>query len=215
MERMVRVKICGITRREDAEEAVRAGADYLGLNFWLGSQRAVRAADAATLIPDRVPAERRVGVFVNAQIEQIEQVVRIAGLGLVQLHGEEKPEFCRRLKARLPRIQIIKAFRIRAETDLEWITLYDTDFVLLDAWDAGSPGGTGKKFDHSVLGTAKLPMQRVFIAGGITPDNVDELLSVCRPYGIDVATGVERSPGVKDPEKIRKLIAKVRSHAGT
>lgn len=196
----VRVKICGITSVEDALDAVDAGADAIGLNFWTGSKRRVSdevAAEIAARIPARV---LRVGVFVNQPREAIARRIAALGLGAVQLHGDEPPECCVGFDA-----PVIKAFRCRAgETIAQAASAYAVDYVLLDADAGASYGGTGRTFPWE-LASGVAP-GRLFLAGGLRPDNVAEAVRRVRPYAVDVAGGVERAPGQKDRAKVREFV---------
>ncbi len=201
---MVRVKICGITSIGDAECAVGAGADAIGLNFYRGSPRCVAPATARA-IAERLPAAIcRVGVFANMERSEIEAIVETAGLSAVQLHGEEPPELCAGW-----RVPVIKAFRVRARRDIERISEYCVDFVLLDAYQEDALGGTGVRFDWSLLDS--VDRRRLILAGGLTPENVSEAVRRIRPFAVDVASGVERAPGIKDPEKVRRFVANAKT----
>lgn len=193
------VKICGVTRPEDAELAVAAGADWIGLNFWPRSRRYVTVAQAleiAAAIPGDV---RKVGVFVNAAAPALLEIAARIGLDLVQLHGDEDPEYCRAL--RRPHI---RALRVADERDLAALEQIDSDLVLLDTASPGY-GGSGRVFDWSLARTAKSSGKKILIAGGLTPDNVAQAVREVRPFGVDVAGGVESAPGVKDPDKLRRF----------
>lgn len=203
------VKICGITRPEDAEAAVRAGADWLGLNFWPRSRRHVtveRAIEIAAVIPGDV---RRVGVFVNAPRPLVEDVAARVGLDLLQFHGDEDPEYLRAFAGRH-----VRALRVRAAEDLRRIERCDaTDLVLLDAASEGY-GGSGQVFDWSLARAAKAYGKRIVLAGGLTPENVAGAVRDVRPYGVDVASGVERAPGIKDEERMRRFVEAARGAPG-
>jgi phosphoribosylanthranilate isomerase len=201
------VKICGITRPEDAEVAVAAGADWIGLNFWPRSRRYVslaRALEVAEVIPGDV---KKVGVFVNAPAPTVIEAARRVGLDLLQFHGDEDAAY---LAAFAGGYRFLKALRIRAPLDLRAIDLLEgTDTVLLDA-PSESYGGGGRPFDWALARQARDRGKRIVLAGGLTPENVGEAVREVRPFGVDVASGVERAPGLKDPDKVRRFVAAAR-----
>ena len=205
---MTRVKVCGITNVEDALAALDAGADMLGFNFYARSPRYVSPAEARKIIgrlPDGVSC---VGVFVNEpEPADVERIAREAGLGAVQLHGDETPEYCRSLRD----LTTIKALRVGAGYEVETAAAYDTDAVLLDAYVAGERGGTGHTFDWALATLTRERVPRLFLAGGLNPDNVAAALGAVRPYAVDVCSGVETSPGRKSPELMRRFVEQVKS----
>ena len=201
-----RVKICGITNLADAQVAVEAGADALGFIFYEKSPRRMTIA-AAAKISKHLPANvLRVGVFVNAAEELVTRAIGECGLGLLQFHGEEPPEFCMRFG-----LMSMKAFRIRDTESLKELPRYPTEAWLLDACSAENNGGTGEKFNWDLAVEAQKFGKPVFLAGGLTPENVAAAVRKVRPFGVDVSSGVESSPGKKDHEKVRDFIAAVRS----
>lgn len=202
----VRVKICGIRRPEDARAAVRAGADALGFNFWPGSRRYLPPAEAGRIVRDLPPFVAAVGVFVNAPREEIVEAVLASGVGVVQLHGDEGPEACLDLPVR-----VVKAVRVGSPADVAGLAVYRDAGVgtfLLDAPSAGF-GGSGSTFDWSLAADARR-MGRVILAGGLDPENVAEAIRAARPWGVDVASGVEVAPGVKDAARIGRFVAEAR-----
>lgn len=197
-----RVKICGLTREEDIDTAVAAGADALGFVLWPGSSRAIDEARLARLAA-RVPAfVTRVGLFVDQADDEIRRCAR--HLDLVQLHGNESPDDCARLD-----VPWIKALRMRDGIDLHAeAARYDAARgLLLDAYRPGVPGGTGETFDWSRI-PANLA-KPVILAGGLTADNVAEAIHRVRPYAVDVSGGVEAARGLKDPARIRAFLSQV------
>lgn len=194
----MRVKYCGITRLEDAEEAVRLGGWAIGLQHWANSPRRV---DPATAVAISAAVRRRivvVGVFVNATLEELVHAAEDESLAMLQLHGDEGPDFCREA-ARRTGCKVIKALRVRSGADVQAAEAFRTDYHLFDAHRLGRPGGTGESFNWELLGgrRSQVPM---IVAGGLRPDNVADAIAVTSPYAVDVASGIESSPGVKDHE---------------
>lgn len=206
---MVKVKICGITNFEDAQAAADLGADMLGFNFFEGSKRYVERSTAATIIrglDDRVDP---VGVFVNAEIDTIQTTVEKTGLAAIQLHGDEEPEFVATV-AKTCGVPVIKALRVTPDFSVEVIRDFAADSILLDVYSTAAFGGTGEWFDWNIAVAAKQFSDRLFLAGGLTPDNVAEAVELVRPYAVDVASGVESAPGKKDPIKMEAFIRNAR-----
>lgn len=199
----VRVKICGVTRVEDAELAITLGADIIGLNFYPPSPRALMLDDAKKI--RAVVANRCAiaGVFVNAAREYIEEHRRALNLDLIQFHGDEDDAAL----AGWP-VKVIRALRLRDENPAELIARCRADYVLLDTFDAKLFGGTGKRRALDAL--SGLDLTRVLISGGLTPDNVAQAAAL-NPYAVDVASGVESAPGVKDHAKLRSFIINAKS----
>jgi phosphoribosylanthranilate isomerase len=200
-----RVKICGIKNLADALAAIAAGADALGLNFYEGSPRNVSMKDAAEISKQLPPFVMRAGVFVNADEGLVTRAIGECGLSLLQFHGDEPPEFCTQFG-----LMSMKAFRIRDEASLKEIPNYQTDAYLLDAYSPEARGGTGEKFNWNLAVEAQQFGKPIFLAGGLTPENVADAVRKVRPFGVDVSSGVESSPGKKDHAKIRAFIAAVR-----
>lgn len=205
---MTRVKVCGITNLEDALAAIEAGADMLGFNFYARSPRHLTPAEARKII-ERLPGGIFcVGVFVNeATPAEVERIAREAGLGAVQLHGDETPEYCQNLRD----LNTIKALRVGADYTPESAAVYDTDAVLLDAYVAGERGGTGHTFDWALATLTRERVPRLFLAGGLNHGNVTAAVAAVRPYAVDVCSGVETSPGRKSPELMRRFVEQVKS----
>lgn len=205
----MRVKICGITRPEDADEAVRLGAWAIGLNHHPESPRFC-PPDAAAEIG---AAQRRrcevAGVFVNAPLDEIERAVEDEHLTLVQLHGDEGPAFCREV-ARRGGVRVIKAFRVRSSAAIREAEAFRVDYHLMDAHRPDTRGGTGESFDWELLAgrRSKVPL---ILAGGLSPGNVGDAIGAVHPWGVDVASGVESSPGVKDPELLAAFFENARA----
>ena len=201
----VRVKICGITRLQDALFAVEAGADALGFVFYEKSPRHVSAAQAAALCATLPPFVTAVGLFVDAPAEFVDSVLARAPLDLLQFHGDESPAYCASFGK-----PYIKAVRVTRETDLLKCA---ADFatargLLLDAFVPGVPGGTGESFDWNLI-PRQLP-KAVILSGGLTPANVAEAVRQVRPWAVDVSSGVEASKGIKDTGLIAQFITKAK-----
>jgi len=216
---MVRVKICGITRPDDATGAVELGVDLIGLNFWPPSKRYVepgRARELADAVRGQVET---VGVFVDAEPDAIREIVETIGLDWVQLHGTESAEVVTDLTG----LRIIQAFGIRDAASVDAVAAHLTrcrdlggepDVVLFDTHAAGQPGGTGRAFRWDLLQGRDWP-HPVLLAGGLNPDNVVEAVRTVRPWGVDVAGGVESAPGLKDVEKMAAFVRAARSKNNT
>ena len=198
---MTRIKICGITNPQDALTAVEAGADALGFVFYKESPRHIFPEEAARIINLLPPFVQAVGLFVNESPEVVNQISRNCGLGLVQLHGDETPDYCRKIKQR-----VMKAFRIRTLTCLDPIADYRMSGCLLDAYSPSFYGGTGKSFNWEIAREAMIRSYRIVLAGGLTPDNVAEAIRQVRPYAVDISSGVESAPGRKDADKVLEFI---------
>lgn len=197
----VKVKICGITNAADALAAVDAGADALGFMFYEASPRHVLLQTAAEIARQLPPFVVRVGVFVNASEDQIVRASGECALNLLQFHGDEAPEYCLQFG-----LMSMKAFRIRDAASLQNLPKYRTDAWLLDAWEADIPGGTGNSFNWDLAVEAKKLGRPIFLAGGLTPENVAAAVKQVRPYAVDVSSGVESAPGKKDPQKVSRFI---------
>jgi phosphoribosylanthranilate isomerase len=210
----MKVKVCGLTRREDALFAAASGADYLGFIF-AASPRRISPAKARKIIaglPPTARCARCVGVFVNAEADFIRSVARDTGMQLIQLHGDESPAFCRGFD-----LPVIKALRLEDEGILDLIPAYETEIILLEPCVAGKYGGTGKQADWSLAARVvkSFPDRRFMLAGGLNPENV---LSACRrvkPYALDLNSGLENAPGIKSPEKVKQLFEVVKSYETT
>jgi phosphoribosylanthranilate isomerase len=202
----VRVKICGITRLQDLHAACNAGADALGFVFYEKSPRHVAFDAAAALVRELPPFVQSVGLFVNAEPAFIEAVLRAVPLDLLQFHGDETPAACERFGR-----PYIKAVRVTADTDLlKCAADFETARgLLLDAYVPGIPGGTGERFDWSLM-PANMP-KPIVLSGGLQPDNVAEAVQQVRPWAVDVSSGVEASKGIKDPHKTAQFIAKAKA----
>ncbi len=197
---MVKVKICGITTIEDALQAVEAGADALGFVFYDKSPRCIAPEKAAEIVKALPPFVLAVGLFVNADIVFLNETADYCRLDIVQLHGDETPDFCSMVKRR-----VVKVFRIRDAQSLAPMKDYRVAGYLLDAYSPQVYGGTGSTFNWEIARNAR-KNGPIILAGGLTPDNVREAVETVGPYAVDVSSGVEAAPGRKDPVKVRKFV---------
>jgi len=197
----VKVKICGITSVADGVAAAEAGADMIGLMFYERSPRHVSFVTAAEISRALSPFIVKVGVFVNPDEDTVMRAISECGVTLLQFHGEETPEFCAQFG-----VMSMKAFRVRDAESLLALPNYSTDAYLLDAYSPDAHGGTGAKFnwDHAI--TAKQHGKPIFLAGGLTPENIGEAVRQVQPFGVDVSSGVESAPGKKDASKVQAFI---------
>lgn len=209
------VKICGITKSEQAVAIAQMGIDALGFICVPNTPRYVDSARIrliTNLLASRID---RVGVFLDASMAEISQVVQNSGLNCVQLHGDESPEFCREFKSIIPNVKLIKALRIRSQESLAQVENYSScvDVILLDAYDPKLAGGTGKTINWGLLSDFH-PTCPWWLAGGLSADNVAIALQHLQPDGIDVSSGVERSPGNKDIDLVNRLVETVQEVVG-
>ncbi len=201
---IVRVKVCGITRLEDALVAVELGVDALGFNFVEGSPRRIAAEQARAISVALPPFVTKVGVFANELPRVMEATALLSGVNCLQLHGDEPPEACAPIA-----LPWYKAHRVGPDFDPESVTRYRSGTFLLDTGVPGLRGGTGRTFDWGVARLASA-YGRVIVAGGLTPDNVGQAIAAARPYGVDVNSGVESAPGRKDRRRLQEFIRRVR-----
>jgi len=201
-----RIKICGITRPEDAQAAVAGGADAIGLVFYAGSPRAVSIDQARRIAAVVPPFVSVVALFVDELADDIMRILESVPIDLIQFHGDESAAFCQQFGR-----PWVKALRVRPDTDLAAAchTYRAARGVLLDSWQEGVPGGTGKTFDWQ-LATRELPLPLI-LAGGLNADNVGAAIGLVQPAAVDVSGGVEQSQGIKHPGKIRQFISAVRA----
>jgi phosphoribosylanthranilate isomerase len=204
----IKIKICGITNTADALSAVESGADMLGFVFHEPSPRAVAVPRAAEIVRSLPPHIVRVGVFVNPDRERVIRAAGECGLNLLQFHGEEPPDYCLQFG-----LMSMKAFRLRDAQSLEILPRYRTDAWLLDSYAADKPGGTGETFNWDLAIAAKSRGTLIFLAGGLTPENVGLAIRKVRPFGVDVSSGVEAAPGKKDPSRVKAFITAAREAA--
>jgi phosphoribosylanthranilate isomerase len=203
---MVRVKICGITNSGDALLAAELGAHALGFIFYKKSPRYVAPDKARHIIGQLPPFVATVGVFVDENAGAVREIASLAGLDWLQLHGSESPDYCRSLGRR-----VIKGFRVKGDEIYAQISAYQgaAQAFLLDTYKPGTPGGTGETFDWEVARQVN-KCGPIILAGGLTPDNVAQAINIAQPAAVDVASGVEKESGKKDPERLRAFLAAVR-----
>ena len=207
----MRIKICGITKPEQGQAIAQLGATALGFICVQASPRYVTPEQIRAVVGHLLVPVDRIGVFANSSVEEICQIVADTGLSAVQLHGSESPDFCEQLRQSLPGIEILKALRVKTLLCLNQAATYAScvDTLLLDAYHPQMLGGTGKTLDWLTLKQFR-PSCPWLLAGGLTPDNVLDALSELQPSGIDLSSGVERSPGDKDLEKVALLFERVK-----
>lgn len=206
-----RVKICGITTLDDAMFSAQAGADYLGFIFYAPSKRFIAPRTAGEIVRKvrlEFPHVQPVGVFVDDEIANVAWIRNLAGLDYVQLHGNESPEYCAELSAL--GIEIIKAIGVSSAGPQVNAAAYDAAFYLYDTHDDKLKGGTGRQFDIAAL-PPDLDPARMFLAGGLSPENVVQRLSQIHPYAVDVSSGVESSPGIKLHTQVKSFVDNVRT----
>ncbi len=202
---MVRIKICGITNIEDAMLSVDLGANALGFVFYKESKRYIKPENAQSIISKLPPFVTTVGVFANQKLEEIKKIKEKVGFDVFQLHGDESPDFCKKVEGK-----IIKAIRVKDSVDPKEVESYPTQAILFDNYSTEAYGGTGETFGWEILrgfDTSK----KIILSGGLTPENVARAIRIVNPYAVDVSTGVEENPGKKNPEKLKRFIKAVRN----
>lgn len=200
----MRVKICGITNSDDAIFCELAGAEFLGFIFYSGSKRYIDPSTALEIIKKLKPGTKRVGVFVNEELEVVNKIVQELQLDFVQLHGKETPEYTAEVKCKT-----IKAFRITDGFDYGLINNYGTSIPLFDTYSNNLYGGTGEKFDWNFI-PGKLKGQ-YFLSGGISTENIKEVAASLRPFAVDVNSSLEKEPGIKDHNKVKDFFDQIGS----
>lgn len=210
MQRRTRVKVCGTTTIHDARAAIDCGVDALGFIFVESSPRFISPEKAREIAVELPPFVHLVGVFLDQDPIEIKEITRFCNLTAIQLHGKETPEYCQTLRKAASPCALIKAFRVGSDSTADDFKQYGdcVDGYLLDTYVKGQEGGTGEVFDWSVIESLKLD-RPFMLAGGLTPENVEAAVTSVRPYGIDVNSGVEKEPGVKDHKKLCTLIQRV------
>ena len=205
---MTTVKVCGITSSKDARLAVSLGASALGFVFYEKSPRYIAPDEAKEIIGKLPPFVTKVGVFVNADMSFLKKTKEVAGFDVYQLHGDETPEFCAELREKY-----IKAVRVKNAGSLSVVNLYDTDAFLLDSYSAHAYGGTGESFSWEILEDEEFKDKFIILSGGLNPQNVADAVRRVNPYAVDVSSGVEKSPGVKDRSKLKLFMEALRNGA--
>ncbi len=199
-EKQVKVKVCGMTSLKDALVAVEGGADAVGFIFYKKSPRSVTMKTVREIVLELPPFVDTVGVFVDETAEQINKIADYCNLDIIQLHGDESPIFCKKIRRK-----VIKAFRIKDMQSVKKLSSFQVSGFLLDTFSENLHGGTGKVFDWNLALPAK-KFGPVIMAGGLTPNNVQQAVRQIRPYGVDVCSGVESEPGIKDHKKVRAFL---------
>jgi phosphoribosylanthranilate isomerase len=214
---MTLIKICGITSLDDGRAALDAGADMLGFNFFRPSPRFIEPI-AAGMILESLRAERSaevitaVGVFVNeSSPDVVMEIVATADLDAVQLHGDESIEFCQRLRKLLQGKSLIKVLRVIGRFTPTETEAYDADAIMLDSFHGEMRGGTGHVFDWSIAAAVRESVPRLFLAGGLSPDNVARAIAQVHPYAVDACSSLESAPGQKDTERMKAFVHAVRN----
>lgn len=200
---MTLVKICGNTNLEDSQLAARLGADYLGLIF-AESKRKIETAVAKGIVAAMPQYQNFVGVFVNQPKKEVEDTAKMVGLKWLQFHGDETSLYCQSFMEK--GFNVIKAFRVKDALSLKRIDEYNVTAFLLDTYSKENAGGTGFPFDWNLLADRPFLHDKLFLAGGLNPDNLADAIQKVRPYAVDVASGVEKKPGEKDPVLLERFI---------
>ena len=205
---MTFIKICGITNIDDARAAVAAGADALGFNFYNRSPRYI-APPAAREIIEQLPSSiLTVGVFVNEETsESVKKIASKAGVTAFQLHGDESPAYCLELSDRY----VIKTLTVSGDFDIQMVQHYDVNAIMLDTRDNNLRGGTGRVFDWSVAIEVNKVAPKLFLAGGLSPENISEAIELVRPYAVDACSALEDRPGIKNHDRMRAFVELARS----
>ncbi|MAG91574.1 phosphoribosylanthranilate isomerase [Candidatus Woesearchaeota archaeon] len=200
---MTKIKICGITNHKDAIDAVNLGADYLGFNFYKHSPRFVGKEKARNIIKKIQNDIMSVGVFVNMDMHEIKKIVKFCGIDIIQLSGDESPEFAEKLRKNLNK-KVIKSIGVRNKKDVNTIKKFKTNYILLDTFKKGVYGGTGKSFDLQIAKYANA--KKLFLSGGLNKSNVKKAVDYVNPYAVDVCSGIEKYYGKKDHKKMKEFI---------
>jgi len=201
----VKIKICGMTSMEDTLLAVNGGADAVGFIFYKKSPRCISAKTVKSIIATLPPFVETVGVFVNESADKINRIADSCNLSAVQLHGDESPAFCKKIRRK-----VIKAVRVKGKESFDGLSSFKVSAFLLDAYSERRQGGTGETFDWRLVTEGK-KYGPVILAGGLDPANVAHAIQKVKPYAVDVCSGVERIPGVKDPARLQAFIKAVKA----
>ena len=201
--RQTQIKICGLTKPEQALSCVEMGADLIGLNCWNGSSRYIIPEIISEIVSELPESARTVGIFVNESPDSINNVMKKTGMDLVQLHGDEAVDTCENLE-----FPWYKAFRISPKFNMSLIRHYKQETFLIDAYSKYHFGGSGQKIDIDLASMAS-GLGKMILAGGLTPENVEDAVEKVKPWGVDVCSGVESKPGIKDMRLVEKFINKI------
>jgi phosphoribosylanthranilate isomerase len=208
---MTFIKICGITNLDDALAAVAAGADALGFNFYKPSPRYITPQHAREIVEQLPESLLTVGVFVNEESpDVVRSIATEAGIRAVQLHGDESPEYCRELAGKY---YVIKTFAVSDSFDVQTANPYEVEAIMLDTKHNTLRGGTGRVFDWSVAEQAASMIPKLFLAGGLSPENIENAVKIVRPYAVDACSALEDRPGKKNHERMRVFVNAVRRAA--
>jgi phosphoribosylanthranilate isomerase len=205
---MTLIKICGITNLEDAVAAVVAGADALGFNFYKPSPRYITPQKAREIIEGLPDTVLRVGVFVNEELEAVQDIANESCVTAVQLHGDESPDYCRELATDK---YVIKNFAVSGDFDPQLSKTYQVQAIMLDTKHNKLRGGTGRAFDWSIAQQASKIVPNLYLAGGLSPENVAEAIELVRPYAVDACSSLESTPGIKNHDRMRAFITAAKS----
>jgi phosphoribosylanthranilate isomerase len=206
---MTFIKICGITNLEDALAAVAVGADALGFNFYKPSPRYITPQSAREIIEQLPGSVLTVGVFVNEESPQaVMSIANEAGIKALQLHGDESPDYCRELAADT---HVIKTLAVSDDFDPKLVRAYQVDAIMLDTRDNRLRGGTGRVFDWSIAQQVSQHVPKLYLAGGLSPENVADAIKIVRPYAVDACSALEDRPGTKNHERMRAFVETARS----
>jgi phosphoribosylanthranilate isomerase len=204
---MTFIKICGITNVDDARAAIDAGADALGFNFYRPSPRYISPESAREIIKQLPDSVLTVGVFVNEDTDSLKNIAAQAGIAAVQLHGDESPGYCRELAATY---EVIKVLAVAGDFNPQVAQAYEVQAIMLDTRDKTLRGGTGRAFDWSVASQVNQLVPKLFLAGGLSPENIEEAIEIVRPFAVDACSSLEDSPGRKNHDRMRGFVEKTR-----
>jgi len=204
---MTFIKICGITNLDDALAAVAAGADALGFNFYKPSPRYVTPQTAREIVAQLPSTVLTVGVFVNEDAQSVTRIANEAGVTAFQLHGDESPNYCRELSDRY----VIKTLAVSRDFDVQTVKDYEVEAIMLDTRDNTLRGGTGRVFDWSIAAEVNKAVPKLFLAGGLSPENIAEAIEIVQPYAVDACSALEDRPGRKNHERMRAFVELARS----
>lgn len=204
---MTKIKVCGITNLEDAKVSIEAGCNGLGFVFYKKSPRYINPKKTKKILQKISPSVKKIGVFVNEREVKIRNITKELKLDMLQFHGDESPNFCKRFKG----YKVIKAFRIKDKSSLKSLKEYDVWGFLFDSYQKGIFGGTGKRFNWKIVKNLEVGKKNIFISGGLNTRNVKKVIQILHPDWVDVSSFVETKPGKKDIKKVKKFIKTVKT----